>query len=74
MRSTLYFSEYSRIGSVALGVDGREVSALLDPELQAPGGEAVQDPKLHVTPDHHGPVTPAVLGINASHGLRTRLQ
>jgi hypothetical protein len=48
----------SRIGSVALGVDGCELPTLLDADVQAPRREVVDESELHL-PLHRHRTVPA---------------
>ena len=47
---------YSRVRSVALGVDGGQLPTLLDADVQAPRREVVYEAKLHITLHRHRPV------------------
>jgi hypothetical protein len=57
-RIELRGKSYLRIGSVALGVDGCELTALLDADVQAPRREVVDETELHL-PLHRHRTVPA---------------
>ena len=63
-----------RVGSIPLSVDGGQVPALLDGQVEAAGVDGVHHPELYLAPDGHGAVSTAFLWVDAQHGLRTRLK
>ena len=63
-----------RVGSVPLGVDGGEVPALLDGDLEAARVEAVEHAELDVAADVDGAVAAALQRVHRRHGLGTGLK
>ena len=65
---------YLRVRSVPLGVDGGEVPALLDGDLEAARAEAVEHAELDVAADVDGAVAAALLRVHRRHRLGTGLK
>ena len=63
-----------RVRSVPLGVDGRQVPALLDGEVEAAGVDGVDHPELDFASDRDGAVAAALLRVDAQHRFGARLK
>ena len=68
------FLLYLRVGSVPFGVDGGEISALLDGQLEAGGVWTVEHSEFDFTADDDRAVATAILTVHRRHGLGSGLE